>query len=241
MSSATFFTFSPFSRGEIIGENRRLFCLCDAKTGEHCICGGQLGAVVQMGVNICCGRNIAVTKTFLNLLHGNTVCEHQTGREVPDIVKTDAPQTVCFQKLRKLLRHIMGLDEITDLIDADITCILLVVRFPAEPSVVVLLHFDGKQPFLDERNQRKGSHTGLGFGGIRCLENVLIVEVHRRNGVPDDNGVVLKINGIPFKTDGFAAAQTVESTEQNRQLQLVPLETSKSLFTSSASKKLPTK
>ena len=69
---------------------------------------------------------------------------------------------------------------------------LLVVRFPAETSVVVLLRFDAKQPFLDERNQRKGSHTGLGFGGIRRHENVLIVEVHRGNGVPDDDGVVLK-------------------------------------------------
>ena len=107
MRSATFFTISPFSRGEIIGENGRLFCLCDAKAGEHCICGNQLGAVVQMGVNICCGRKIAVTKPFLNLLHGNTVCEHQTGTGVPEIMKTDAPQSVGFQKLRKLLRHII--------------------------------------------------------------------------------------------------------------------------------------
>ena len=134
-------------------------------------------------------------------------------------MKTDAPQSVGFQKLRKLLRHIMRLDEITNLIDTDITCILFVVRLPAEPPVVILLRFDGKQPFLDERHQRKGSHTGLGFGGIRRHENVLIVEVHRCNGVPDDDGVVLKINGIPFKTDGFATSQTVESTEQNRQLQ----------------------
>ena len=49
---------------------------------------------------------------------------------------------------------------------------------------------------------------------------MLIVEVHRCNGVPDDDGVVLKINRIPFETDGLAAAQTVECAEQNRQLQL---------------------
>ena len=119
-----------------------------------------------MSVNICRGRKIAVTEPLLDLFHGNAVCEHQAGARVPEIVKTDAPQTVCFQKLRKLLRHIMGLDEITDLIDADITCILLVVRFPAEPSGVILLRFDSKQTFLDERNQRKGSHTRLGFGGM---------------------------------------------------------------------------
>lgn len=39
-------------------------------------------------------------------------------------MKTDAPQSVGFQKLRKLLRHIMGLDEITDLVDADVTSII---------------------------------------------------------------------------------------------------------------------
>ena len=93
---------------------------------------------------------------------------------VPEIVKTNVPQSIGFQKLRKLFRHIMGLDKITNLVDADITCILFVVGLPAEPSVVILLRFDSKQPFLDERHQRKGSHTGLGFGGICRHENVLI-------------------------------------------------------------------
>ncbi len=69
MRSATFFTISPFSRGEIIGENRSLFCLCNPKAGEHCIRRVQLGAVVQMGVNICCGRKIAVTEPLLDLFH----------------------------------------------------------------------------------------------------------------------------------------------------------------------------
>ena len=139
---------------------------------------------------------------------------------MPEIVKTDAPQAVGFQKLRKLLRHIVRLDEIANLVDEDIACILFVVRLPAEPSVVILLRFDSKQTFLDERHQREGSHTGLGFGGICRHENVLIIEVHRCSGVTDNDGVVLKINGIPFKADGFAAAKAVESTEQNRKLKL---------------------
>ena len=92
MSSATFFTFSPFSRGEIIGENGCLFCLCNSKTGEHGIRGVQLGAVVQMGVNICCGRKIAMAEPFLNLLHGDTVCEHQTGTGVPLRYNNDKPE-----------------------------------------------------------------------------------------------------------------------------------------------------
>ena len=85
----TFLPFSPIFRGEIIGENGRLFCLCNSKAGEHCIRRGQLGAVVQMGINIGCGRKIAVTRPFLNLLHGSVllflVCKQLlSGTVVPD-------------------------------------------------------------------------------------------------------------------------------------------------------------
>ena len=66
-----------------------------------------------MSVNICRGRKIAVTEPLLDLFHGNAVCEHQAGARVPEIVKTNVPQSVGFQKLRKLLRHIVGLDKIT--------------------------------------------------------------------------------------------------------------------------------
>ena len=113
----------------------------------------------------------------------------------------------------------MGLDEITDFVDANIPRILFVVRLSAEALVVFLLCLNSKQPILDERHERKGSHTGLGFGCIRCNENMFAVDVHRGDSVTDDDGVVFKVNGIPFETDDLAASQTVESTEQNRQLQ----------------------
>ena len=73
---ATFLAISPFSSGEIIGENWYLFCLYDAKTGEHCIRRVQFGTIVQMRVNICRSGKITVTKPLLNLLHGNTICKH---------------------------------------------------------------------------------------------------------------------------------------------------------------------
>ena len=45
-----------------------------------------------MCVNIGCGRKIAVTEPLLNLLHGNTVCEHQTGTGVPLRYNYDKPE-----------------------------------------------------------------------------------------------------------------------------------------------------
>ena len=46
---------------------------------------------------------------------------------------------------------------------ADITKVFLVVRPSTKSSVIVLFCFDGKQPFFDERNQRKGSHYWTWF------------------------------------------------------------------------------
>ena len=39
----------------------------------------------------------------------------------------------------------------------------------------------------------------------------------------DGDGVLVKVDGIPFQTDCFAPAQTVERTEQNRKLKFASL------------------
>lgn len=59
-------------------------------------------------------------------------------------METDVAEAVGLQKLWELLCYIVGLDEIADLVDADVTEILLVVRASTDPSVVVLLCFDCK-------------------------------------------------------------------------------------------------
>lgn len=39
----------------------------------------------------------------------------------------------------------------------------------------------------------------------------------------DGDGVLVKVDGIPFQTDCFTPAQTVERTEQNRKLKFASL------------------
>lgn len=170
-----------------------------------------------MCVNICSGREIAVTEPFLNLLHRHTVCKHQAGTGVPEIMETDVTEAIGLQKLRELLCYIMGLDEITDLVDADITKVFPVVRPSTESSVIVLFCFDCKQPVFDKWNERKGSHTGFSFGRICRNKNMLAVEVYGCDGVLDNDGIIIEINRIPFKTDDLASTQTVECTEENWQ------------------------
>ena len=142
-------------------------------------------------------------------------------------METDVTETVGFQKLRELLSDIVRFDEIADLIDADIAKVFFVVRPSAEPSVVVLLSFDGKQTVLDKLNERKGSHTGFGFGRICRNNNVFAVEVDGCDGVFDDDGIIFKINRIPFQTDNLYCVADRRNTEQDRQFCFVPLETSK--------------
>lgn len=82
---------------------------------------------------------ITVSQPILNLLHRNTVCQHAWGTTMSEIMEANAPQAVCIQQLRKLLRHIMRLDEVSHLVDADITGELLMV-WPTACSYFRELH-----------------------------------------------------------------------------------------------------
>ena len=115
------------SFGENTGEKKlRLFRL-KSESRKHGVCRGQLCAVVQMGIDICRRGKVAVSQPILNLLHRDTVCQHERGTTMSEIMEANAPQAVCIQQLRKLLRHIMRLDEVSHFVDADITGELLMV------------------------------------------------------------------------------------------------------------------
>ena len=53
-----------------------LWYFCCQQTVD-CICGCLFRFAVQMRIDICCGRVVAVPKPFLNLLHRNTVGKKQ--------------------------------------------------------------------------------------------------------------------------------------------------------------------
>ena len=50
---------------------------CKSQTINHCISGCQFRTVVQMCIDICCSRKVTMTKPFLNLFHGYTICQKQ--------------------------------------------------------------------------------------------------------------------------------------------------------------------
>ena len=69
-----------------------------------------------MGVDVAGGADVTVAQPLLDVLESHTVCIEQGRTGVPEIVETDAAQSVLFQKLREGLREIPRLDPISDLL-----------------------------------------------------------------------------------------------------------------------------
>lgn len=84
------------------------------------------------------------------------------------VVKSDVSQSICLEQLRKTLSDIMGLDQITNLVYADITGVVLDVTASAQAAIFLLLLLQSEKPFSHERNKWKCPHARLGFRGIRC-------------------------------------------------------------------------
>ena len=89
--------------------------------------GSYLGAVVQVGIDIAGGADVAVTQPLLDVLERHAVGVEQAGAAVAQIVESDAPETVCFQESRKCLGQVSRPDTLTQGIDIDIVLIVLAI------------------------------------------------------------------------------------------------------------------
>ena len=78
---------------------------------------------------------------------------------VSQVVKSDVSQSICLEQLRKTLSDIMGLDQITNLVNADITDVVLDVAASAQAAIFLLLVLQSEKPFSHERNKWKCSHA----------------------------------------------------------------------------------
>ena len=59
---------------------------CSFQTVHHGVCGRELGIVVEVGVDVCRRRKVAVTEPFLNLLHRDTIGQEQRGAAMPEVM-----------------------------------------------------------------------------------------------------------------------------------------------------------
>lgn len=142
---------------------------------------------------------------------------------MPEIVIPDLSHSLCLEQFRKTLCDVVGLDQIANLIDTYILKIVLDVTASAQAAVLLLFFFQCEKSFPHERNKRQCPHTRFRLCGVRRNQNALAVEITGSNRMTDGDGVLVKVDGIPFQTDCFAPAQTVERTEQNWQFKFASL------------------
>ena len=84
-----------------------------------------------MRVNVHGGGNIAMTQPHLNFFHADTISVEQAGAAMAKIVEANLSQVIFFEHLRKMLRNVSRLNQLSQLIHIDVLGILFTVASSA--------------------------------------------------------------------------------------------------------------
>ena len=163
------------------------------KQREDRICRRNLGAVVQVGVDIAGGGDVAVAKPLLNVFQGNAVGIEQAGTGMPQIVEADFLHPVALQNQREMLGQEARRDELSHLVDVDVVQVALVIALAAEPPVLRLLCLFPKQGILKGLYQRKRSVAGFRLSAILLDDDALAVQRGLRDRVLDGDRLLLGV------------------------------------------------
>ena len=128
---------------------------------DHGISRGYFGTIIQMCVDIGCCREVTVSQPLLDLFHWNVVFQKQTSTAVSQIVEPDLTQTILVQKLRKGSGYVVGRDERTHFVYADVIPVPPIIVPSTDALVVHLLAFQCQQTGLKCWNER---------GSVRILD-----------------------------------------------------------------------
>ena len=98
--------------------------------------------------------------------------------------------------------------------------ILVIVTVATDLLIEFLCLFHLQKVFPEAADQRQGTQTGLGLGGLLFNFHLLAIKSNRRHGSYDRNRSTLKVDGIPLQSQHFTPTESVKSGHQHRQLQL---------------------
>ena len=191
---------------------------------------GYLAGKIQMGINIAGGADIAVPQPLLNFFQAHAVGVKQACAAVAQVVEADALHIVRREELREMLAQKVGADAPAHRVDIDIIEIIRAVILAADLPVQRLLFLHLFEHLLTGRDQRKGAAAGFRLGSIPGDIGHNAVNLCGNDCVLNADGLVLKINGIPFQTNDLAAAQPVECSHDNAELCRVALDCCEELF-----------
>lgn len=170
-----------------------MHCFSRVKQRENRICRLNLGAVIQVGVDIAGGADVAVTKPLLNIFQGNAVGIEQAGAGMSQIMEAGFLHPVALQNQRKVLGQEARRDELAHLVDIDIVQVTLVIALAAEPPVLRLLCLFPKQGILKGLYQRKRPIAGFRLGAVLLNNDTLTVQRGLRDRVLDGDRLLLGV------------------------------------------------
>ena len=223
------FTAPSKQSGLFSGSGLLYFCckshLCVLReNADDGIGRGHLAGKIQMGINIAGGADIAVPQPLLNFLQAHPVGIKQACAAMAQVVKADTLHIVRREELWEMLAQKVGADAPAHRVDIDIVEIIRAVILAADLPVQLLLFLHLFEHLLTGRDQRKGAAAGFRFGSIPGDIGHNAVNLCGNDCVLNADGLVLKINGIPFQTNDLAAAQPVECSHDNAELCRVALD-----------------
>lgn len=115
---------------------------------------------------------------------------------MPQIVKTDLPQSVLLQNQRKMLCDITGFHELTDLVDIDITGVFFAIGTPAQFLIQLLLRFQTVQQFFKRRDKRQTAVAGLRLCAILLDDLALAINGYLRDRMTNGDRLFLEVDSV---------------------------------------------
>ena len=183
-----------------------------------------------MCINVACCADVTVTQLLLDFLQAHAIGIEQTGAAMAQVVETDTLHLVCYQKIWEMLAQKVGPNPLSHRVYIDIVKIIVAIAFAADLPILLLLLFHFIEHLLTGRDQRKGAAAGFRLGSIPGDIGHNAVNLCGNDCVLNADGLVRKINGIPFQTNDLAAAQPVECSHDNTELCRVALDRCEELF-----------
>lgn len=115
---------------------------------------------------------------------------------MPQIVKTDLPQSVLLQNQRKMLCDITGFHELTDLVDIDITGVFFAIGTPAQFLIQLLLRFQTVQQFFKRRDKGQTAVAGLCLCAILLDDLALAINGYLRDRMTNGDRLFLEVDSV---------------------------------------------
>ena len=162
-----------------------------------------------MGVDVGGGGKGGVSQPLLDLLHGNTLTEQQTGAAMAQIMEPDVPQAMLLQQEFEMVGDVVGPEQFAHLVGAHIVQVVGAVGLLEQFPVLLLPGTLLLQQNPHRRDQRQRAETGLGFQLVLGVEPDLTVHDALGDLVVDGQGAFLKVDGAPADAQHLAAPQAI--------------------------------